>query len=198
MYQNWQFYKNLFFSIIRNPKFNVDEISFRSASDVDKFVADQRLATQFLNEASGRADVPFPIIDRILHFIDCDPELQDEPINFQVPLTNIVIGCREEIFRTLTLVQRSWTGPTRKYLSRRIIARSPSDVVRLLRGPIPGSHTRELIFLAGEVWGSSLRTQTEAGFYLRPGDVEVDLVNLIERMPLLSTLTIREKPSTLN
>lgn len=183
---------NLFLDILRDRHFNTEDISFQSAAGIDKFVAEHKLTQQYIGEVNGRADVPFPVLDRILYFISCDRDLQDEPTNRQIPITNIMMGFREDVFRSMARVQKSWLGPSRVYLSRRIIARSPSDIVRLLRGPIPSRHTQEFILLVGEVWGSNFRPQSEVGFYLRPGDVEVDLVNLFDRMPRLRSLTIKE------
>ncbi|KAL5531347.1 hypothetical protein ACEPAG_4224 [Sanghuangporus baumii] len=200
---------NLFLDILHHPEFKLEEVTLNDASEIDIAVADHRLNTQRVREEivpsppffssgaenekkhSSLGEVPYPILERILDSIATDPELVDEPLQPQIPLVDAPERQRADCLRTLALVHRSWTVPSQHRLAARIVARSPLAILRLLRSPLPGRHTLELVVALGDVWNHGYHSgsiDTPA----RPGEVEIDLCNLLKRLPKLRSLTLKE------
>ncbi|OCB90225.1 hypothetical protein A7U60_g2597 [Sanghuangporus baumii] len=199
---------NLFLDILHHPEFKLEEITLNDASEIDIAVANHRLNMQRVREGivpsrpfsssgaenekhSSLGEVPFPILERILDSIATDPELVDEPLQPQIPLVDAPERQREDCLRSLALVHRSWTVPSQQRLAARIVARSPLAILRLLRSPLPGRHTRELVVALGDVWNHGYHFGS-IDAPARPGEVEIDLCNLLKRLPKLRGLTLKE------
>ncbi|EJD07705.1 uncharacterized protein FOMMEDRAFT_164602 [Fomitiporia mediterranea MF3/22] len=200
---------NLFLDILHHPEFKLDELTVTDTSDIDLEVAKHRSNVRRLREQTippstitstiGRGsedekpgfDVPYPVLERILDAISTDTDLVDEPLQYQIPLVDAMERQRGDCLRNMALVHRSWTIPSQQRLAARMVARSPSALLRLLRSPLPGTHTRELVVALGDVWNNSYRFEgTESP--VRPGDVETDLCSLLKRLPRLRSLTLKE------
>ncbi|KAL5513303.1 hypothetical protein ACEPAH_3701 [Sanghuangporus vaninii] len=199
---------NLFLDILHHPEFKLEEVTLNDASEIDIAVANHRLNTQRVREGivssppffssgaenekhSSLGEVPYPILERILDSIATDPELVDEPLQPQIPLVDAPERQRADCLRTLALVHRSWTVPSQQRLAARIVARSPLAILRLLRSPLPGRHTRELVVALGDVWNHGYHFGS-LDAPARPGEVEIDLCNLLKRLPKLRSLTLKE------
>ena len=197
---------NLFLDVLTHPQFRSEELTIMDAAQIDLAVAGYRGEVQ---RERGKAaslhppssdesrsvrrfkEVPYPILERILDCIATDADLVDEPIQYQIPLIDAVERQRGDCLRAMALVHRSWTVPAQQRLAGRIVARSPSALLRLLRSPLPGIHTRELVVALGDVWNHGYHfegTDSPA----RPGDVETDLCNLLRRLTNLKSLTLKE------
>ncbi|THH03764.1 hypothetical protein EW145_g6024 [Phellinidium pouzarii] len=200
---------NIFLDILHHPLFKLEELTVRDAANIDLAVAahhgdlqrirERTMAVSFLTTTSNTplclcsfAEIPYPILERILDAIATDVDLLDEAVQYQVPLVNIA-GRRSDCLRTLALVHRSWTVPSQQRLAARIVARTPSALLRLLRSPLPGRHTEELIVALGDVWNNGYHYDgTNRDAPARPGDVESDLCNLLKRLPRLKSFMLKE------
>ena len=199
---------NLFLDILHHPDFRLEDITINDASEIDAAVANHRINTQrvrqevvptapFIPCGTGVGkhrsfgDVPYPILERILDSIATDAELVDEPLQPQIPLVDGPERQRADCLRTMALVHRTWTIPCQRRLAARIVARSPIAILRLLRSPLPGRHTRELVVALGDVWNHGYHFGSMDA-PVQPGEVETDLCNLLRRLPKLRNLTLKE------
>ncbi len=199
----------LFLDLIHDPSVDMRKLSFTNASQIDNAVAAYKFEQQYLRAFSCEAtcagssqtvkgtEIPYPILDGILNAIANDDALVDEPAVYQIPLLDGSEFYRSDCLRNMALVHRSWTMAAQQRLARRIIVRSPSSVLRLLRSPIPCTHTQELIISIGDVFNRGFQASRDRPNehlmqYLRPGDIEEDLVSLLKRMTSLQSLTVKE------
>ncbi|KLO12703.1 hypothetical protein SCHPADRAFT_997917 [Schizopora paradoxa] len=196
----------LFLDLVHNPSVDLSKLSFRDASQIDDTVAAYKSERQyhrsFISEADSAKrptplELPYPILEGILDTIANDDTLVDEPAVYQIPLLDGAEFYRSDCLRNMALVHRSWTLPAQQRLARRIIVRSPSSVLRLLRSPIPCLYTRELIISIGDVFNRGYQASRDRQVdhprqYLRPGDIEEDLASLLKRMTNLRSLTVKE------
>ncbi|KAH8108333.1 hypothetical protein DFH11DRAFT_1117413 [Phellopilus nigrolimitatus] len=197
---------NIFLDILHHPSFKLEQLTLRDAVEIDLAVAAHRCTLQRFREytipissstsepVSGPwsfKEVPYPILERIIDAIAADGELVDEPIQYQIPLIDAVERWRVDCLRALSLVHRSWTVPSQRRLAARIVVRSPSALIRLLRSPLPGRHTEELIVALDNAWNRGYHVDG-SGAPAHPGDVEADLCSLLKRLPRLKALTLKE------
>ena len=197
---------NLFLDVLKHPSFKSEELTIRDAAEIDTTVS---LYRKDLQRERGRntpvpkrtvqqkqmatisRELPYPVLECILDCIAKDQDLVDEPLQYQIPLVDVVERQRGECLRSMALVHRTWTGLSQQRLSERLVARTPSQLIRLLRSPLPGRHTQELIISLGDVWNHGYHFEGSDS-PARPGDVEADLCNLLRRLPQLRKLTIKE------
>lgn len=200
---------NLFLNVLRHPCFNLEELTIQNASEIDATVASHRNELQrergqntsttikrdkdsdTSKDTKLPREIPYPILESILDCIASDQDLVDEPVQYQIPLIDVVERQRGDCLRNMSLVHRSWTALSQQRLAERVVARTPSQLIRLLRNPLPGRHTRELIVSLGDVWNHGYHPEG-SDVPARPGDVETDLCNLIKRLPQLKKLTVKE------
>lgn len=183
---------NLLLSILHSPSFKIEELTIRDGSEIDDEVARYKRDVQLQRSSRRTHEFPYPVLEVILDAIADDKELTDEPINHRLPLLDSVERLRSDCFRDLSLVHRQWTSACQRRLAKRIVLRNHSSIVGLLRSPLAGAHTEELVISLGEMWSRSNRFPADPMKYFRPGDLEDDLVNLLKRMVRLRSLTVKE------
>lgn len=189
---------NLFLRVLRDPRFEPAALTFDDAADVDRHVAacrretrDKR-AARVGDGAAYASTLPYPILDGVLDALATDPQLYDDPLDFQASRPNEHTLRRDDTFRTLSLVHRSWTVPSQQRLAKRIVVRSASSLVKLLRSPVVGSATSELVISLGTLWNRGFSFMENTLPSTDAGDVEFDIVHLLARTPRLRSLHILE------
>lgn len=202
---------NLFLDILHHPSFKLELLTIRDAADIDLEVATYRAnvrkkreqqqvpCSPIVSEPEASRlleyprEIPYPVLEHILDAIVADDESTNEPMQYQIPFVDTSANGRRrgDRLRSLALVHRTWTLPCQQRLSTTLVARSPSSLIQLLRSPLPGPHTRELVVSLGDLWNHThYLSGTEVPF--RPGGVESDLCCLLERLPRLKSLVLKE------
>lgn len=183
---------DLFIQSLLHPAFNAQQVRIRSVSEIDATVAAQREALRTTRSDSSSQSIPYPILECILNHIATDPELMDEPLEYQLPDIDRIEILRSDCLRQCALVHRTWTRLSQQRLAYRIVVRTPQEIVRLLRSPLPGRHTKELFISFGSFFSTRYQGRGQISHSFQHSDIENDLASLLKRMPFLLNLTIKE------
>lgn len=153
---------DIVFSIFKNPRFDVNQITFRDVDDVLEQAEENRLLRrrsavtqkQFVatrrNSGYSGGNIPHFIIEEVADIFAAEREKVLH--TYRDAHLSILMDSRrrglDRDLKTMSLVHRSWTFTAQKSLGRIFFAKNPSAPVmrNALQTPVFGPWTREILF----------------------------------------------------